>query len=227
MFEGSDLILSCPHCAALAKLRIPEAEEFPDMITWTDGWQTASGLDRPPRVSRCPSCQRTFWVGEAQQLGLAGNPEHSDEQRAAWAAAPALISLDEAGVQQAVDDGLGSLPDLELELRVLLWWRGNDAYRCADAPVGYSTSPAAVANMERFIEMTVEGGEDLLLFRAEAQRHLGRFADMEETLGGVGCSDYWPAKSRLLELAKAGNRKLDVLFIPLGVDEQPGFIEPG
>lgn len=218
MFDGSDLILSCPHCSALAKLPIPEAEEFPDMITWTDGWQTAEGLERPPRVSRCPACQRTFWVGEAQQLGLLGAADQPAEVKAAWDKAPILTSLDEAGVQQALDEGLASFPDLELELRVLLWWRGNDAYRCANAPVGYSTSPAAVANMERLIEMTVDGAEDLLLFRAEAQRHLGRFADMEETLGGVGCSDYWPAKSRLLELAKAGNRKLDVLFIPLGVE---------
>ena len=222
MFAGSDLILTCPHCEALAKLPIPEAEEFPDMITWTDGWQTAPGLDRPPRVTRCPACSRTFWVGEAQQLGLLGGREQTAEEKAAWAAAPALKPLDEAGVQQALDEGLASLPDLELELRVLLWWRGNDAYRCAQAPVGHSTSPAAVANMERFIEMTADGSEDLLLFRAEAQRHLGRFADMEETLGCVGCSDYWPAKSRLLELAKTGNRKLDILFIPLGTDELAG-----
>ncbi len=222
MFAGTDLILTCPHCGALAKLPIPEAEEFPDMITWTDGWQTATGLERPPRVSRCPACSRTFWVGEAEQLGLLGGSDQSAEEKAAWANAPALTSLDEAGVQQALDEGLASFPDLELELRVLLWWRGNDAYRCADAPVGHSTSPTALANMERFIEMTVDGAEDLLLFRAEAQRHLGRFADMEETLGGVGCSDYWPAKSRLLELAKAGNRKLDFLFIPLGADDERG-----
>jgi hypothetical protein len=206
---------------ALARLPIPEVEEFPGMVTWTDGWQTAPGLERPPRVSRCPGCNRTFWVGEAEQLGILPAGEKPDDEKAAWADAPALAPLDEAGVQQALDEGLASFPDLELELRVLLWWRGNDAYRCADAPVGYSTSPAAVANMERFIEMTADGSEDLLLFRAEAQRHLGRFAGMEDTLGGVGCSDYWPAKSRLLELAKSGSRKLDILFIPLGADGQP------
>ena len=155
-------------------------------------------------------------------MGFLSPGEKPADEKAAWADAPALPSLNEAGVQQALDEGLASFPDLELELRVLLWWRGNDAYRCADAPVGHSTSPAAVANMERFIAMTGDGAEDLLLFRAEAQRHLGRFAEMEETLGGVGCSDYWPAKSRLLELAKSGNRKLDILFIPLGAEGEPG-----
>ena len=221
LFAGADLVLACPYCRALARLPIPDAVETPGMITWTDGWQTGPGVVRPPRVTRCVSCRRTFWVGEAEQLGFLDPGEQPAEEKAAWAGAPAIESLDEAGVQQALDEGLGSFPDLELELRVQMWWRGNDAFRCAEAPIGHGTSDAAVANMERFIEMTKDGAEDLLLFRAEAQRHLGRFAGMEDTLLGVGCSDYWPAKSRLLELAKSGSRKLDVLFLPLGADEAP------
>lgn len=221
MFAGTDLILGCPHCQAVARLNMPDAEELPGMITWTDGWQTTPGFERPPRVTRCHVCSRAFWIGEAEQLGFLVPGQITPEEKAAWDTAPMVTSLDAAGVQQAIDEGLGSLTDLELELRVLLWWRGNDEFRRADAPIGYSTSPAAVANMERFIEMTADGAEDLLLFRAEAQRHLGRFADMEATLDGVGCSDYWPAKSRLLELVKSGSRKLDVLFLPLGADGQP------
>jgi len=75
-------------------------------------------------------------------------------EQVGWAASPALAPLDEAGVQQALAEGLGSFPELELELRVLRWWRGNDAFRCGDAPIGHPTSPEALANMERFIEMT-------------------------------------------------------------------------
>jgi hypothetical protein len=66
--------------------------------------------------------------------------------------------------------------------------------------------------MERFIAMTENGEEDLLLFRAEALRHLGRFDEARLTLNGVGCSDYWPAKSRQLELIDAGSRDLSTLF---------------
>lgn len=218
MFAGTDLILGCPYCQAVARLTIQDAVEAPGMVTWTDGWQTTPGLARPPRVTRCHACGRSFWVGEAEQLGFLVPGQVPPEERAAWDTAPNVASLDAAGVQQALEEGLGSLPDLELELRVLLWWRGNDEFRRADAPVGYATSRDAVANMERFIAMTADSAEDLLLFRAEAQRHLGRFADLEATLDGVGCSDYWPAKSRLLELARSGSRKLDVLFLPLGMD---------
>ena len=87
-----------------------------------------------------------------------------------------------------------------------------DAFRIDEAPVGYPRRGDAIANMERFIEMTYGGDEDLLLFRAEALRQLGRFAEVEETLKGVGCSDYWPAKSRQLELIRGGDRKLRKLF---------------
>jgi hypothetical protein len=221
MFPGAELVLACPHCAALARLALPDDAEPFGMITWTDGWQTAPALVRPPRVARCPGCQRSFWVGEADQLGFLLPGEERPPEQAGWDAAPVLTPLDEAGVRQARAEGLGSFPELELELRVLEWWRANDAFRCGDAPVGHPTSDQAVANMERMIEMTADGGEDLLLFRAEAQRQLGRFDDVIETLRGVGCSDYWPAKSRLVELTEAGSRKLDVLFVPKWEGEAP------
>lgn len=222
MFPGAHIILSCPHCDGLAKLVLPDEIDFmPDMVTWTDGWQTTSAPPVPPRVTKCPNCQRAFWVGEAPQLGLMMPGQPVDPEKAAWAEAPAIARLDAAGVQQALDEGLGSFAELELELRVQLWWRGNDEFRVTDSPVGYSTSPGAVANMERMIELVTSGEEDLLLFRAEAQRHLGKFEDAKVTLDGVCCSDYWPAKRRQLELIEAGSRKLDVLFLPLAPEENP------
>jgi hypothetical protein len=78
--------------------------------------------------------------------------------------------------------------------------------------VGHTTAPGAIENMERFIEMMRDGEEDLLLFRAEAQRQLGRFDDALKTLEGVCCSDWWPAKSRMLGFIEAHSRKLDILF---------------
>ena len=99
-----------------------------------------------------------------------------------------------------------------MELRVLRWWRGNDPFRFDDAPIGHATAPDAIENIERIIEMMTDGEEDLLLFRAEAQRELGLFADATRTLDRVYCSDWWPAKSRMLDLIASGSRKLDLLF---------------
>ena len=212
MIAGPDLIVACPHCQALAKIFTIESADPRGAVTWSDGWQDAPMMPRPPRISRCPACKKIFWTWEAVQLGYAPPPEIATPEQAAWKDAPYLEPLDEAGVAEALDAGLAPTPDLEMELRVLRWWRGNDPFRHAEAPVGHATAPGALANMERIIEMMRDGEEDLLLFRAEAQRELGRFDDARKTLEGVCCSDWWPAKSTLLGFIEAGSRKLDILF---------------
>ncbi len=215
MISGPDLVVTCPHCQALAKVFSIESADMRGAVTWSDGWQDAPMTPRPPRITRCPACRKIFWTWEAEQLGYAPPPEIATPAQAAWKDAPYLEPLDEAGVAEAIAAGFAPTPDLEMELRVLRWWRGNDAFRLPDAPIGHSIAPDAVANIERIIEMMTNGEEDLLLFRAEAQRQLGLFEDAARTLDGVCCSDWWPAKSRMLELLNSRSRKLDMLFSPL------------
>jgi hypothetical protein len=212
MVPAPDLVIACPHCNALARLfQLASGDGF-GAVTWTDGWQDVPLLPRPPRITRCHSCKQAYWTGEAAALGYCDPRAEMLADRSGWATAPHAEPLDEAGLMQALSDGLAYSPDLELELRVAIWWRGNDAFRKENTTGGFATAPAAIANMERFIEMMVAGEEDLRLFRAEAQRHLGHFEAAKETLTGVGCSDYWPAKSRLLELIEAKDRGLRVMF---------------
>jgi len=212
--SDTDIILACPHCAAAARLFELNSGNTFGAITWTDGWMDAPMLPRPPRITRCPGCRRIFWVGLAQQIGFALAGESPEAAASPWVEAPYLEPLDEAACFEALRDGLGEKGDLELELRVFTWWRGNDAFREPQHPPGHPSSPDAIANIERMIEMTAEGDEDLLLFRAEAQRHLGRFDEARATLNGVGCSDFWPAKSRQLQLLEAGERNIAILFEP-------------
>ncbi len=182
------------------------------MVIWSDGFQDAPFSERPPRVTRCEKCLRYFWTDEAQTLGHLLRGATPSPKQVSWADAPAIKRLDEAGLLDALAQGVAHSPELELELRVAIWWRGNDVFRVADAPVGHATSKEAVSNMEHFIEMMGDGADDLLLFRAEALRQLGRFEEVENSLQTVLCSDYAPAKNRLLELARAGDRKLRKLF---------------
>jgi hypothetical protein len=212
MIAGPDLVITCPHCQALAKIFTIEEPDLREAITWSDGWQDTPMTPRPPRITRCAACQKIYWTWEAAQLGYAPPREIAAPEQVAWIDAPHIEPLDEAGVAQALAEGKAASSDLEMELRVLMWWRGNDAFRRDDAEVGYSTSPAAMANKERIIEMMKDGEEDLLLFRAEAQRELGLFDDALQTLTGVCCSDWWPAKSRLLSFIEARSRKLEILF---------------
>ena len=220
MISGPDLIVACPHCQALAKIFTIESADMRGAVTWSDGWQDAPMMPRPPRITRCPACRKILWTWEAVQLGYAPPPEIATPEQAAWKDAPYLEPLDEAGVAEAITAGFAPTPDLEMELRVLRWWRGNDPFRFDHAPVGYPTAPDAIENMKRIVEMMKDGEEDLLLFRAEAQRQLGLFEDATRTLDGVCCSDWWPAKSRMLGLIDSGSRKLDILFSPAPPAEQ-------
>jgi hypothetical protein len=209
-----DLVLACPACTAAARLLQVGSADLSGAVTWTDGWQAIPGLERPPRITRCPGCKHYFWTGEGKLLGYVDlETGITSEEGVSWKETPRLATLDESELIAALDEGAAATPELELELRVAIWWRGNDAYRSGnDQPPGYPTSERAVQNVERLIEMMSDGDEDLLLFRAEAQRELGRFDAAKETLKGVGCSDYWPAKSRLLELIEESDRRLRVMF---------------
>jgi hypothetical protein len=218
MIPNADLVIACPYCAAPARVFQILSGNTYGAITWTDGWMDAPMLPRAPRIARCQSCRKIYWVFMAPELGLipldAEGIGDADQIPAEFKDAPHITPLEAADCYEALRDGLGASPELELELRVFTWWRGNDAFREPFHPPGRPTSPEAIANGERMIAMIESGEEDLLLFRAEALRELGRFDEARETLRGVGCSDYWPAKSRQLELMEAGSRNLAILFSP-------------
>ena len=186
---------------------------------------------RQPNLIRCHGCARLHWTVEAREIGMiepAANEQNRNVQFAdftaaappeqgalppeEWLKAPQIQPLDEKGYFQALADGLAQTPDQELELRVHAWWRGNDKYRKSAAPGRHPSSPEASQNVEKLVELTKDGEHELVLFRAEALRELGRFEEARESLYGL-CSDYAPAREKLAELIDARSRDLDVLFL--------------
>ncbi len=210
MMPGPELLIACPACDVLAKVFSPGMGDSYGAIIWSDGFRDAPMMPRPPRITRCHHCAHIFWVGAAIPCGYL-DPE-SPNPDPAWTSAPYVAPLDEAGFLEAVASGAAHDTESELELRVAAWWRGNDRFRVDPAQTGHPTSEQACENLARIIELTAEGDETLLLFRAEALRHLGRFAEVETTLEGVVCSDFRPAKTKQLDWTRSGNRDLHVLF---------------
>jgi hypothetical protein len=184
-----------------------------------------------PNMVRCHACGKVHWTVQAKEIGMI-EPAATRENRAVkfadfssptpaeegvpapeeWAAAPQMRRMDEAGYLEALEQGLASTIEQELELRIHAWWRGNDPHRKLESPDRYPSSPAAIANAERLIELTKEGEHELVLFRAEALRELGRFEEAQASLYGL-CSDYAPAREKLAQLIGARSRDLDVLFL--------------
>jgi hypothetical protein len=231
MIPGPDLVLACPHCGAVARLFTLSQGSAVGAISWTDGYQEAPYAPMQPNVVRCHHCSTLHWTVEAKELGMI-EPSASADNRAVkfadltspapaadgtpapedWAAAPQMKRLDQAGYLEALKEGLATTTDQELELRIHAWWRGNDPHRKLEHPGRYPSTPEAVTNAERLIELAKDGEHELVLFRAEALRELGRFEEAQESLYGL-CSDYAPAREKLAELIKARSRDLDVLFL--------------
>src|SRR6266540_2999338 len=101
MVLAPDLVIACPHCRALARLfQFASGDSF-GAITWTDGWQDVPLLPRPPRITRCHSCGKVYWTGEAAALGFFDPRADVPADRSDWGAAPHAEPLDEAGLMQA------------------------------------------------------------------------------------------------------------------------------
>ena len=211
MIPGPDIIIACPHCDALAKLPTFDAVDPTGALSWTDGYQELPGCPRQPNVVRCHACSKLYWLAVAPQLGFLMPGEVGEGERAAWNGVPAVTSTDEAGFLESIRDGMAAFPEQELELRVYAWWRGNDKHRYSKEPGRFPQSPEAVANAERLIDLAADGDHELVLFRAEALRQLGRFTEAGESLYGL-CSDYALARERQRELIAAQSRDLEVLF---------------
>lgn len=214
MITGPDVVLACPRCGAVG--RVPTIEEVDPAlaISWTDGFQEIDGVPRQPNLIRCAGCKEFYWLGESKQVGWYAPGIELPAEIAHWADAPTIVALDEQGYFDALEAGMAFDAERELELRVHAWWRSNDRYRYPDRPV---TAPVDEerrrANMERLVQLCEQGDHEILLFRAEALRQLGRFEEASDALYGL-CSDYTLARTKIAELIAQRSRDLAVLFGP-------------
>jgi hypothetical protein len=219
MTPGPDAVFACPHCSAVARLATIEEADTSGAVSWTDGYQECPGIPRHPNVLRCQGCKKFYWLGEARQLGWYALGIELPPELAGWATAPMMEPLDEAGYHEALASGMAQNPERELELRVHAWWRGNDRFRQSGGTAAPARDERQIANMERMIELCAQGDHEILLFRAEALRELGRFDEASEALYGL-CSDYAAARERIAALVQAQSRDLAVLFAQGGADSQ-------
>jgi hypothetical protein len=231
MIPGPDYVLSCPHCGALERTFTILEPDPEGTISWTDGYQHSPHTPRQPNLVRCHKCGQLHWMVEAGQVGMIDPPEmvaEGDVPRFAvlgqaeqaepgtpppeeWVNAPHILPLEASDYLEALHNGMAVTPEQEIELRVHAWWRGNDRFRISEGAGRHPTSGEQVENLQRIVELTTEGDHELVLFRAEALRQLGRFGEAEEALYGL-CSDYAYARDKMLELIRERSRDLEVMF---------------
>jgi hypothetical protein len=101
-----------------------------------------------------------------------------------------------------------------MELRVLRWWRGNDAFAVLTRTIGHPTESSAIANMERIIEM-MHGWPrgPALVPRGSATRGWVDSTMRSRTLdGSVFAAIGGRQKVGLLSFIEARSRRLEILF---------------
>ena len=209
MLPGPDRIVACPKCKGLAKyMTLASGNTFGARV-WTDGKEVAPMLPRPPAVVKCRHCEACYWLSEAEEIG-AVDRWSGENQRVdpAWTAAERVQEPTEEEYYRAVASGLATNPEQERWLRILAWWRSNDALR-EDRGVRGRPAPRSAGtwtkNLEALLLLLDEGDEDDALMKAEVLRELGRFEPATQVLNGVRSSEAAAVVRQLRSLCDTGD----------------------
>jgi len=209
--RGPDQIIACPHCGGLAKHITLVSGNTTGVRVWTDGKQIAPMLPQPPPVVRCAHCAGHYWLGDAEQIGMAylwRSGTHPGDP--AWAAAPEAAEPDEAGYEAALAGGLAEDTVQERNLRILAWWRHNDTLRDdpGDRPGSGELSAAFRENAERLMALLEDEDDSDRLMRAELLRELGRFDQAARCLDSITTEEVEPIVRRLRTLCASGDSRV-------------------
>ena len=216
MLPDSNVIVACPHCEGRATYMALQSGSTCGARVWTDGKQYAPMLPQPPAVVQCSHCPDCYWLADAKKIGCLKIWPAKNRQ---WPTDPSAEEPSEDGYYLALEKGLGRDLQQERQLRILAWWRRNDAFRDthkAKARRGGANkaqtagNPAMSAqckkNLQALTGLLNAANENDCLIKAEVLRELGEFACAIQALGHVTSADHQAAVRQLRALCDAGDR---------------------
>jgi hypothetical protein len=160
-------------------------------------------LPLPPAVVKCRDCEECYWLAEAEEVGTIEVWRDRPQQAKAWATAKEVQEPTEEEYYRAIEKGLAKSPEQERDLRVLAWWRRNDAFRGKRKAraAGTPSSPGSWrANLEALALLLDDGDENDTLMKAEVLRELGRFESAKQILSRVESAELTTVVSQLQSL---------------------------
>jgi len=161
---------------------------------WTDGKEIAPMLPEPPAVVKCHHCAECYWLEDAEKVGTDDLMKKEGQQcNPAWAKAAEVQEPTEEEYYEALEKGLAVNTMQERNLRVLAWWRSNDAFR--DAAAGktqeYRDIPGPCRkNLEALVSLLATKDDMDRLMKAEVLRELGEFEAAKEVLSYVDSTEF-------------------------------------
>jgi hypothetical protein len=212
MRPGPDQIIACPHCKGLAKYMTLMSGNTIGAQVWTDGRQVAPMLPRPPAVVKCRHCGECYWLAGAEEVGTL-DPWCGEDQQVnpSWATAEEVQEPTEEEYYRAMEKGLATDPGQEKRLRVLAWWRSNDAFRDdprAPAADNLSGSELWRKNLEALVNLLQEADDNDRLMKAEALRELGEFELAKQVRGRIDSSKIAALVRQVRSLCDSGDTRV-------------------
>jgi hypothetical protein len=226
MKPGPDQIVACPHCHGLARYTTLLSGNTFGATVWTDGKQFAPMLPRPPAVVKCRHCPECYWLKDAEEIGKLdcwGSEEEAVDP--AWRNAKYVEEPSEEEYYSAIDRGLARDREEERSLRILAWWRRNDAFRrwsvrvfawwrrnvaFRKKSVGQDAAPASSSvksldNLKALAGLLDLSDENDRVMKAELLRELGEFEAATAILDQIGPGDYASVARQLRILCEVGD----------------------
>lgn len=207
MMPGPDQVIACPSCQGIAKYGTLMSGNTFGARVWTDGKQDAPMLPQPPAVVRCGHCHAFYWLEDAKKVGLMESwSEPAQDVPAAWQSAEEVQEPGESEYYEAIRAGLARNQEQERALRILAWWRSNDAFRdMGEAVVSADRLSEAerISNLQALLLLLNGNDDGILIMRAEALRELGMWQEAEEVLGHIRSDGYSDVASQIRALCRS------------------------
>jgi hypothetical protein len=213
MIPGPYQIISCPQCKGLAKYRTLRSGNTTRSTIWSDGKKVSPMLKQPPAIVKCQHCEKDYWLADAQKVGtveLWGYKDHKVNPE--WDTVRQVEEPTEDEYYAAIEAGLSKTPQQERILRVLAWWRRNDAYRTKGGAT-FSVSDACRENLEALLKLMDREKDEDRLMKGEVLRELGQFEAAKQVLGGIVSAKYAAIVRQILLLCASEDTRVNELQI--------------
>jgi len=190
MKPGPDQIISCPHCKGIAKYRTLTSGNTLGATFWSDGKKVFPMLALPPAVIKCQHCEKSYWLTDAEKVGTVKlRGEEDQKAHPEWTAAKQIEEPTEGDYYSAIEANLAKDRGQEKLLRILAWWRRNDAHRTQEE-IKVSVSDTCRENLEALLRLIDQENDEDRLMKGEVLRELGQFEDAKQVLNSVASAKH-------------------------------------
>lgn len=219
MIPGPDQIIACPKCKGLARYGTLISGNTCEARVWTDGKWIAPMLPLPPAVVKCRHCGECYWLADGREVGEVGKVRRllvNLRQRLVNRDCDYVKEPAEEDYYAALNKGLAADEEQEKALRILAWWRRNDAFRDGtyeQKMVAPDPSGLWKENLEALLRMLDECNEEDCLLKTEVLRQLGQFDSARQALSRVVSPQLGPVVARFRSLLDKGDTQVRELHL--------------